>query len=114
MRVTVCALLFWTNGLPKIAHYAEEKALIADPFRLGRKLTLWLAISAEVICPVAIALGLFTRLACLPIIALLCIAMLVVHRDWGLERGQFGWLYLIVFSSLLIMGPGRYSLDFWL
>ncbi len=111
MRVMVSALLFWTNGLPKILHYSEERAQIDDPLKLGRTTTLWLALFAEVVCPVAIALGFFTRLACLPILAMLCIAMLIVHRDWDVEKGQFGWLYLITFTALLLMGPGRFSLD---
>ncbi|MDN5401539.1 MAG: LysR family transcriptional regulator, partial [Pseudomonas sp.] len=37
----------------------------------------------------------------------LVIALLVVHPEWTLFEGQFGWLLLIIFTSILIAGPGR-------
>jgi putative oxidoreductase len=30
-----------------------------------------------------------------------------VHPQWSLDEGQFGWLLLILFTSLFIAGPGR-------
>ena len=48
--------------------------------------------------------------SCLPILAVLLIAMLVVHPQWTLFEGQFGWLLLIIFTSILIAGPGRFTL----
>ena len=54
--------------------------------------------------------GVLVRLACLPILAVLLIAMLVVHPEWTLLEGQFGWLLLIIFTSVLIAGPGRFTL----
>ncbi|MFK9813616.1 LysR family transcriptional regulator, partial [Escherichia coli] len=43
-------------------------------------------------------------------IATLLVAMLVVHPDWSLADGQFGWMLLIIFTTVLIAGPGRFSL----
>ena len=56
--------------------------------------------------------GLLVRLACLPILFLLWVSMLIVHPQWTLFEGQFGWLLLIVFTSILIAGPGRLALNF--
>jgi putative oxidoreductase len=111
LRVSASLLLFLTNGWPKIAGYSQELQHIDDPWGIGRAPTLWLALLAEVACPAAVALGWMTRLACVPIIVLLLVAMLLVHPDWNLGQGQFGWLYLIVFSSLMLTGPGRWSLQ---
>ncbi|WP_248750331.1 DoxX family protein [Pseudomonas sp. MWU15-20650] len=99
--------LLWVHGLPKLLHYREQLTLIEDPFHLGANITLLLAIFAEVLCPLLIITGVLVRLACLPILAVLLIAMLVVHPEWTLLEGQFGWLLLIIFTSLLIAGPGR-------
>ena len=85
--------------------------LIEDPFHLGANVTLCLAIGAEVVCPLLIIAGVWVRLACLPILAVLLVALLVVHPQWSLFEGQFGWLLLILFSSILIAGPGRLALD---
>ena len=111
LRIATSALLFTTNGWPKIVHYASELDRIDDPLGLGRTATLWLALFAEVLCPLAMAAGLATRLATVPIVVLLVVTMLGVHGDWTLEQGQFGWLYLIVYVTLIATGPGRLALD---
>ncbi|EPX96699.1 MULTISPECIES: DoxX family protein [Ralstonia] len=110
LRVTGSALLFYVHGLPKVLHYSQELTRIEDPFHLGAAPTLLLAILSETIGPLLIALGVLTRLACLPIIFLLLVALLVVHREWSIADGQFGWMLLIIFTTVLIAGPGRFSL----
>lgn len=110
LRVTSSALLIAVHGLPKVLHYSQELTRIEDPFHLGAAPTLLLAIPSETVCPLLIAFGVLTRLACLPVIATLLVAMLVVHPDWSLAEGQFGWMLLIIFTTVLIAGPGRFSL----
>ena len=111
LRGTAALLLFLNNGWPKITHYGRELSTIDDPLGLGRTLTLWFALFAEVLCPTLIAVGLFTRLACVPVIVLLLVAMVIVHREWTLAQGEFGWLYVIVFVTLAVAGPGRFAID---
>jgi len=110
LRVSGALFLLWVHGLPKLLNYSEQLKLIEDPFHLGAHVTLLLAIFAEVLCPLLIITGVLVRLACLPILAVLLIAMVVVHPEWTLFEGQFGWLLLITFTSVLIAGPGRLSL----
>lgn len=110
LRVSGALFLLWVHGLPKLLNYSEQLKLIEDPFHLGAHVTLLLAIFAEVLCPLLIITGVLVRLACLPILAVLLIAMVVVHPEWSLFEGQFGWLLLIIFTSVLIAGPGRLSL----
>ena len=111
LRVSGALFLLWVHGLPKVLNYSEQLKLIEDPFHLGAHVTLLLAIVAEVLCPVLIIAGVLVRLACLPILAVLLIAMVVVHPEWTLFEGQFGWLLLIIFTSVLIAGPGRLVLS---
>ncbi|MCF5233321.1 DoxX family protein [Pseudomonas sp. OE 28.3] len=111
LRVSASLFLLWVHGLPKLLHYSQQLTLIEDPFHLGANVTLCLAIGAEVVCPLLIIAGVWVRLACLPILAVLLVALLVVHPQWSLFEGQFGWLLLILFSSILIAGPGRLALD---
>jgi len=110
LRLTGCLLLLYVHGLPKVFHFSEELTRIEDPFGLGPWMSLLPAILAEVICPIFILLGFFTRLACMPIIGVLLVAMLFVHPDWSLAEGQFGWLLLIIFTTLAITGPGQWRL----
>jgi putative oxidoreductase len=110
-RITGSLLLLHVHGIPKIMHYQNELAHIDDPLGMGHTLTLLCALFAEVVCPVFIAIGLFTRLAALPVVFLLAVSMVLVHPDWSIEQGQFGWLLVIVFGTIALSGAGRYSVD---
>ncbi|WP_293775473.1 DoxX family protein [uncultured Oxalicibacterium sp.] len=110
LRVAGAFMLFYVHGLPKILHYNEELTLIEDPLGLGRQFSLLMAIFAEVICPLFIAAGLFTRLACLPVLAVLVVSMFIVHTQWSIAEGQFGWLLMIIFGAIALCGPGNWSL----
>lgn len=110
MRISGSLLVLYVHGLPKILHWQSELQMIDDPLHLGKTLTLLCAIFAEVVCPLAIIVGVFTRLACLPFMSLLLVALFGVHGDWTIEQGQFGWLLLIVFGGIALCGPGRYAI----
>ncbi len=110
LRLTASLLLLYVHGLPKVFHFSEELTHIEDPFGLGPYMSLLPAIFAEVICPLFIIAGVGTRLACVPVIVVLLVAMLVVHADWSIADGQFGWLLLIIFTTLLLTGPGNWRI----
>ncbi|MFC7518536.1 DoxX family protein [Herbaspirillum sp. GCM10030257] len=111
LRLTGSFMLAYVHGWPKMANYASELAVIEDPFGLGPHISLWSALLAELVCPLFIAAGILTRLACLPIIAVLLVAMFAVHPGWSIAEGQFGWLLLIIFTAIALCGPGRWRLQ---
>jgi putative oxidoreductase len=111
LRISSSLFLLWVHGLPKLLNYSAQLQVIEDPFHMGVSLTLMLAIFAEVLCPLLIIAGVLVRLACLPILTVLLVALLVVHPQWSVEEGQFGWLLLILFTSIFIAGPGRLALN---
>ena len=111
LRVSGGLFLLAVHGVPKLLNYNAQLQVIEDPFHLGAHLTLTLAIFAEVVCPLLIVAGVMVRLACLPILCVLLIAMLVVHPQWSMAEGQFGWLLLMLFTSVFIAGPGRLALN---
>lgn len=111
LRISGGLFLLWVHGLPKLLDFSAQLSLIEDPFHLGARLTLCLAIFAEVLCPLLIVAGLLVRLACLPILFVLLVALLVVHPQWSVAEGQFGWLLLILFTTVFIAGPGRLALN---
>jgi putative oxidoreductase len=108
MRVSAALLLLIVHGLPKVLNWQTELGLIEDPLNLGARLTLSLAVFAEVICALLIAIGVCTRLACLPILAVLVVSVVLVHPEWSLAEGQFAWLMIILFGGLAIAGPGPF------
>ena len=111
LRVSGGLFLLWVHGLPKLLDFNAQLQQIEDPFHLGAHLTLCLAIFAEVLCPLLIVAGMLARLACLPILFVLLVALLVVHPQWSVAEGQFGWLLLILFTTVLIAGPGRLAIS---
>ncbi|MCF4997438.1 DoxX family membrane protein [Pseudomonas syringae] len=111
LRVSAGLFLLGVHGLPKLLDFTAQLQLIEDPFHLGAHLTLILAIFAEVFCPLLIVAGVLVRLACLPILFVLLVALLVVHPQWSVAEGQFGWLLLILFTTVFIAGPGRLALN---
>ncbi|KAB0642735.1 DoxX family protein [Burkholderia latens] len=110
LRVSASVLLIVVHGLPKVLHYASEAAAIEDPFHLGRTLSILFAIFAEVVCPVFMIVGVYPRLAALPVMIVTLVALVFVHPDWPLRDAQFAWMLLILFGTIAIAGAGRYAL----
>lgn len=110
LRVTAALLLLQIHGLPKLLNWSVELQRIEDPFGLGPTLTLAMAVFAEVVCPLLLILGVFARLACLPVLAVLGVALVVVHPEWTLEQAQFAWLFTVLFAGLAITGPGAWAI----
>jgi len=110
LRVTASVLVLLVHGLPKALHVASQLDAIEDPLHLGKALTLAFAIFAEVVCPLLMIAGIATRLAALPIMMVSAIALGLVHREWTLDQGQFAWMLLILFGTIVIGGAGRYRI----
>lgn len=108
LRVSAAVLLLQIHGLPKLLHWSAELQRIEDPFGLGASLTLAMAVFAEVVCPLLLIAGVFARLACLPVLAVLGVALVVVHPEWTLEEAQFAWLFAVLYAGLAITGPGAW------
>ena len=110
LRVAGSLLLLLVHGVPKVFNFQAGLGLIEDPFGLGPHLTPSLTIFAEVVCPLPIIAGPFARLATLPVLTVLLVSLVLVHPTWSLGEGQFAWLLAIIFTTLLLAGPGRFPL----
>ena len=109
LRIAICAMML-THGLDKLSHFAE-KSQTFNPIGLGGTLSLSLVIFAEVFCSLALLLGLLTRLATFPLITAMCVATFVTHAGQPFGAKEMALLYLSVYVLILIIGPGRYSID---
>ncbi|WP_111598132.1 DoxX family protein [Chitinophaga skermanii] len=110
LRVTFGVLLI-THGWMKLQGFSEMSGQFPDPIGLGSKVALSLTIFAEVFCAGFVALGLFTRLATIPVIICMLVIVFHIHGADVLAKKESGIMYLVVFLSLLITGPGKYSVD---
>ena len=110
LRLLFGGLLMW-HGLTKIADFESLLGSFPDPLGIGTRMSLYLTIFAEVFCSVGVIWGAFYRLALLPIIFAMAIALLVVHRGQPLAARELALVFEAMFVLLFIMGAGRYSLD---
>lgn len=111
IRITI-ALFMLTHGLKKIdLLLSDEPVQFADPFGIGATASLILTVFAEVVCSALLIVGLATRLAVLPLIITMVVAVFMIHGSDGFERQELGSIYLMVYVLLLITGSGKYSLD---
>jgi len=111
LRVGAGSLMLVNHGLDKLMHFADKASRFSDPFGIGSTTSLALVVFAEFFCSAFIILGLFTRLATIPIIIAMSVALFYSSKGEFFGRGELPALFLIIFLTILIMGPGKASLD---
>ena len=110
MRVLFGVLLM-LHGIAKLNHFAALSSLFPDPLGLGSRVSLVLAIFGELLCSVGFIVGAFYRLALIPMIFTMCVALFVVHGNDPFATKELAVIYLSVFVLMYISGPGNYALD---
>ena len=99
------------HGYDKMEKFNVYVAQFIDPFHVGLRASLSLVIFAEFFCSIFIVLGLFTRFACIPLIIGMGVALIIAHHWDVFGDGQMAALFLSIFLTILIVGPGKFSLD---
>ena len=99
------------HGLKKINSFDTLIHKFSDPLGVGSAASLSLTIFAELVCAALVIAGLFTRLAAIPLIIAMAVAVFYAHNGEIFGKGEMGMLYMAAFVVILIAGPGKYSLD---
>ncbi len=107
----VSGTLMMNHGYDKLVHFAQYKGKFMNFLGLGQATSLSLVIFAEFFCALFIIIGLFTRLAAIPLIVVMCVALFKVNNGDFLGEGEKATLYLAAYLTLLFTGPGRVSVD---
>ena len=111
LRVGIGSAMMVKHGLDKLQHFSQKASGFADPFGIGAKASYSLSVFAEFFCAGFIILGLFTRLAAIPLVINMAVALFIAHKGNFYSEGESAGIYLICFLVLLIAGPGKASLD---
>ena len=106
----VFGLLFMLHGIDKLENFASLSHVFPSIAGLGSRLSLIMAIMAELFSAIAVVIGLLFRLALIPIIVMMAIAFGLVHGG-SIVQGELALIYLLIFLLLEITGPGKYSVD---
>lgn len=112
IRLSIAVLMI-IHGLPKLNKLlAGGEIQFPDPLGVGITVSLVLAVFAEVVCSFLIAIGLATRLASIPLIITMCIAVFIVHASDPIDVKELGILYLLFYLLLIVTGSGKFSVDY--
>ncbi len=110
-RVGISASML-THGLPKLMMlFGEGPIQFPGVMGMGAELSLVLAVFAEVLCSILIIVGLGTRLASIPLIVTMVIAVFMIHAADPYAVKEMGLLYLLAYVVFFLLGSGKYSVD---
>ena len=104
-------ILMMHSGYYKLVHFAELQPKFMNFLGMGSSLSLALLVFAEFFCSMFLILGLFTRLAVIPLIIATCVMVFKAHNGDVFGDGQTAALFLTGYLVLLLVGPGRISVD---
>jgi putative oxidoreductase len=109
------AALMLTHGVPKLLKLASpEPVQFASVFGLSPEISLALAVFAEVICSLFLLIGFATRLAVIPIVVTMLVAVTMIHGGDAFSAKEPALHYLLVYFILFFGGSGKYSVDYLL
>lgn len=111
LRITFGGIMIPAHGYKKLANFNTMKYEFIQFMGMSSTLSLSLAIFAEFVCAILVVIGLMTRWAAIPLI----IVMLVALQSHGWEiigKYEFPFVLCMSYLIILIMGPGKYSLDY--
>ncbi|HMO61720.1 MAG TPA: DoxX family protein [Ferruginibacter sp.] len=110
LRLVFGALMI-TAGYSKLIQIGNNHDDFINFLGLGKNLSFYLLVFAEFFCALLIILGLFTRFAAIPLVIAMFVAVSKGH-NWDIfNTGQHATLFLCGFFVLLLIGPGRFSVD---
>jgi len=111
----VLAYGFWGPAMMKWHNMDGIASWFGDMGYPFPTLNAYLAATTEVTGAVLVLLGIGTRLISIPMMVVMLVAIFTVHLGHGFEAGNNGFeiplYYLIMLLTLMVYGPGKYSVE---
>lgn len=113
LRLWIGLTMMLNHGLDKLTHFDKYSQHFISFMNLGPSGSLCLSIFAEFFASALLVLGLFTRFGALALTINMSVAFFMVHKMAlsGPMPGELAFIYLAVYVTLLVAGPGKLSLD---
>ncbi len=110
LRLGIGFFMIPEHGWKKLMNFDAAAENFISFMGMPPSVSLGLTIFAELVCSVLLMLGLFTRLACIPLI--ICLLVIFSVHEWNfLGKQELPSLFMIGYISILLLGPGKYSID---
>jgi putative oxidoreductase len=104
-------ILMMMHGYDKLVHFGDLQHKFMNFMGIGSSMSLALVVFAEFFCSLFLILGLFTRLAAIPLIIATCVMVFKAHKGEVFGDGETAAIYLTTYLVLFFVGPGRISVD---
>ena len=101
------------HGYEKLIGFSTIKNSFMNFLGIGSTMSLALVVFAEFFCALFIVLGLFTRFAAIALLICMSVAFFMAHNRviFGEKGGETALLFLVGYTVLLLVGPGKISVD---
>jgi putative oxidoreductase len=110
LRVGISVLML-THGYGKLQKLFIDPSDFGDPIGLGPAVSLILVVIGEFIAPLFIIVGYKTKLAAIPTVITMLVAIFVVHAADPIGTKEKALFYAVSFLAIAIAGAGKYSID---
>ena len=107
----VLACLMAPHGYSKLMSFAEGSEKFPDPLGVGPVTSMAMTVFAEFFCSIFLLMGLFTRMALIPLMTAMTVAVFVIHAGDPFGDKEHALLFLLPYIGLFLTGPGTWSLD---
>lgn len=104
-------ILMLNHGYDKLVHFNKYADQFMNFMGLGKTVSLALVVFSELFCSFFLIIGLFTRFALIPLIITMLVAFFKAHNGDVFGEGEHALLYLGGYLALLLVGPGKASID---
>ncbi|MCF8305105.1 MAG: DoxX family protein [Ignavibacteriales bacterium] len=110
-RIAASSAMIYAHGFPKLAKLIAGNFAFPDPLGIGHGLSLGLAAWAEFFGAAMIILGIFTRFHSTLLIITMSVVIFMHKSGKSFGEYELAFLYLLIFITLFITGPGKHSLQ---
>jgi putative oxidoreductase len=110
-RIAISLEMICVHGLKKLGIGVSAAERVPNPLHLPEAFNYAFAVAANIFFPFLVLIGLCTRLATLPTLAVTLTGYFVLHWSDGALVRDTPFIYSVVFLIILFMGPGKYSID---
>lgn len=104
-------LILISHGYPKLVNFSTLQHKFMNFMNMGSTVSLALITFAELFCGFLLLIGMFTRLAAIPVAIGMGVVFFVASHADLFGNGERGGMYFAASILLLLCGPGKISVD---
>ena len=111
LRLVAGGTMIFAHGWGKFANFSEISMRFPGLFGMSPTMALALATFADLFCAALVVIGLFSRMALIPLIITMAVAFFIVHGDDPFQKKELAFVYLNMYIALFLTGTGKIAVQ---